>query len=122
MQDDPPAALLVAEARKALEHGLAAGFPQKVAANALGIAQRELELAPSFAEAERERLAELIGRGGPLADLNREFAQAVRESDAPNNHGLVRHLVLATCAKLAVDQPGYPGYRAWRSTLPADPC
>lgn len=40
--DDPPAALILAAVRAALETGLAPGFAQKVAANALGIAQREL--------------------------------------------------------------------------------
>ena len=55
MLDNPPAAVLIAEARKALEEGLAPGFPQKVAANAVGIAERELELGPEFAAAEMTR-------------------------------------------------------------------
>jgi hypothetical protein len=76
--DDPPAALIVAEVRAALEAGLAPGFAQKVAANALGIAQRELAAKPLDHAGDDE----------------------------------VEVLILATLAKLAVDQPGYPGFRA----------
>jgi hypothetical protein len=75
--DDPPAVLIIAEVRAALEVGLSPGFSQKVAANALGIALRELAARPP--EAAQDEIGTLI---------------------------------LATLAKLAVDQPGYPGYRA----------
>lgn len=115
MQDKPPAEMLVAAVREALDAGLGPGFPQKVAANALGIAQRELELAPSFDRAERNRLAELVGRDGSLGELNRELARMIRDGAASNTDGLIRHLVFTTCAKLAVDQPGYPGLRTWRA-------
>jgi len=40
--DDPPAAAILAEVETAREGGLPEGFAQKVAANALGIAEREL--------------------------------------------------------------------------------
>lgn len=113
MQDNPPAPLLVAEARAALEAGLAAGFPQKVAANALGIAQRELELGPALAEAEHARLAALMGRAGGLPELNAALASDVRAGAYDmSDDALVAHLVLTTIAKLSVDQPGYPGFRA----------
>ena len=42
MADDPPATLLIAEVRSLLEKGIPDTFQQKVAANALGIALREL--------------------------------------------------------------------------------
>ena len=73
--DDPPAALIIAEVEAAQEAGLAPGFAQKVADNALGIAQRELSAA--FPEQRSDDEAE----------------------------GLIR----TTLAKLAVDQPAYPG-------------
>ena len=88
--DEPPPALILAEVRAALEAGLAPGFAQKVAANALGIAQREAE------------------------------ARFPRYSGANE----VEELVRTTLAKLAVDQPGYPGLRALvgdRSSPAADP-
>jgi hypothetical protein len=113
VQDSPPAALLVAEARKALDAGLAAGFPQKVAANALGIAQRELELGPSLAQAERARLADLLSRDATLAELNAAFSRALRDGDLDiSGDNLLAHLILTTIAKLSVDQPSYPGFRA----------
>ena len=78
MFDDPPAALILAEVHAALDGGLAPGFAQKVAANARGIAEREL-----------------------AADF-----------PAPTGEDEIEDLILATLAKLAVDQPTYPGYRA----------
>ncbi|MFA9199785.1 MAG: DUF6285 domain-containing protein [Cypionkella sp.] len=117
MLDDPPAPLLVAEARQALEAGLLAGFPQKVAANALGIAQRELELGPAFAEAAHRQLVELLGHYGPLDALERELAMGLRESAIGlGGEALLEHLILSACAKLAVDQPGYAGFRALRES------
>jgi aminoglycoside phosphotransferase (APT) family kinase protein len=40
--DDPPAAAILAEVESARDVGIASGFAEKVAANALGIAEREL--------------------------------------------------------------------------------
>jgi hypothetical protein len=114
MLDNPPAELLVAEARKALEDGLAPGFPQKVAANALGIAGRELELGPELSEEEMRRLTALVGEEGDLVARNRRLAQAIG-SGAPLDEGLLlAHLIHTTVAKLTVDQPGYPAFRQWR--------
>ncbi|MGX7951579.1 DUF6285 domain-containing protein [Tsuneonella sp. HG249] len=117
MQDDPPAGLLVAEARKALDAGLAPGFPQKVAANALGISQRELELGPSYADEELARLAELLGETGRIEDLNAQLVNTIRAGDAMRESDVTRHLILTTFAKLSIDQPGYRGFRALRGEL-----
>lgn len=95
MTDDPPIALLVAEVRKALEGGLAPGFAQKVAANALGIAQRELENGPPASEAEVARLCEAI-RAGQIDET------------------LIGELIGITVAKLEIDQPSYPPFRHWK--------
>ena len=94
MADNPPPAMLIAEVRAALESGLAPGFAQKVAANALGIAQRELENGPAVSAEEASRLCAAIRAG---------------ESD----DALVGDLIRITLAKLAIDQPTYPSYRAW---------
>jgi len=111
--DSPPASLLVAEARQALDTGLAAGFPQKVAANALGIAQRELELGPALADAEQSRLAGLLGGQGDVPSLNATLSAALRVGECdPSDEGLIAHLILTTIAKVSIDQPGYPGFRA----------
>jgi hypothetical protein len=115
MLDNPPAALLIAEARKALEEGLAPGFPQKVAANALGIAGRELELGPGFAAEEMTRLMALVGETGDLAARNRRLAEAVRTGAlALEDAALIDHLIRTTIAKLEIDQPAYPAFRQAR--------
>jgi hypothetical protein len=115
MFDKPAPPLLIAEARRTLEAGVAPGFPQKVVANALGIAQRELDKGPALAEEERRRLVGLLGLDGDLPALNAALAAAIREGaialDAP---ALVDHLIRTTVAKLAIDQPAYPAFRARR--------
>ena len=95
MADSPPPALLVAEVRRALEEGLAPGFPQKVAANALGIAQRELENGPPVAAEEAARLCAAIRAG-------------------EDGERIVGELIALTIAKLEIDQPSYPAFRAWK--------
>ena len=78
--DDPPAKLILDEIRAARATGLAPGFAEKVAANAQGIAERELAAA------------------WPGID----------------GAGKVETLIRTTLAKLAVDQPSYPGFRRLR--------
>jgi hypothetical protein len=115
MFDKPPATLLIAEARRALDAGVAAGFPQKVVANALGIAQRELEMGPGLVEAEHKRLVALIARDDTLPALNAALASIIRSGEiALDDVALLEHLIRTSVAKLEVDQPGYPAFRAWR--------
>lgn len=115
MQDSPPAALIVEEVRKALTAGLAPGFPQKVAANALGIAERELALAPRTSADEYLRLHRLVGGQGDLAARNHRLAEAIRTGSIEDGgDALLDHLIRTTVAKIEVDQPAYPAFRAWR--------
>lgn len=95
MADNPSAALLIAKVRKELEAGLAPGFAQKVAANALGIAQREVEKGQPISIEQATRLCADIRNG--------------RSDDA-----LVGCLIGITIAKLEIDQPGYPSFRVWK--------
>lgn len=95
MADSPRPAMLVAEVRRALEEGLAPGFPQKVAANALGVAQRELENGPPISDEYVASLCAAIRSGEDGADL-------------------VGELIAVTIAKLEIDQPAYPSFRAWK--------
>ena len=119
MLDKPGAALLIAEARAALEAGVAAGFPQKVIANALGIAQRELEREPVLAQEERARLTRLIGTDGEVTHLNAALARSIREGSVQiDDPALLDHLIRTTVGKLEVDQPAYPAFRAWRDSAP----
>jgi hypothetical protein len=98
------------QAMPALEGRVA--FHARVAANALGIVERELEQGAAADEAERERLRALLGTDGSLDALNRELCRRLRSGDlTPETVGLVDHLRATTLAKLAVDQPRYSGYR-----------
>ena len=114
MLDNPSAALVIAEVRSALEEGIAPGFPQKVAANALGIAKRELELGPDLAAQEMERLAVLGFSAGDLAGRNAALTASIRAGDALDESALIAHLIYTSIAKLMVDQPAYPAFRPWR--------
>ena len=116
MFDRPTPALLIAEARAALDAGVAAGFPQKVVANALGIAQRELEQGPALAAQESLRLVSLLGEAGDIAQLNAMLAAAIRDGSlSPVAPTLIEHLILTTIAKLEIDQPAYPAFKAVRA-------
>lgn len=121
MLDDPPGALIAAEVARAKGAGIAPGFAQKVAANAQGIADREAALGPGLDAAESRRLAQLLARGGTLAQLNEALAAGIRTGRITGRFmcpadALIDHLISVTLGKLAVDQPGYPGLTALRAT------
>ena len=84
----------------------------RVAANALALVQRELELAPASDAAERARLEGLLGRQGSLAELNAELARRIRTGElGAERPELLAHLWSTALEKLAVDNPEYSGYR-----------
>lgn len=115
MQDPPaPAEILAAVADFLRERVVAetsghTAFQARVAANAVDLVRRQLELAPSQETAERERLMELLGRDEDLDSLNRRLCADI-DAGVPTP-GLIDHLWATTLEKLAVDQPGYAGYR-----------
>jgi len=118
MYDRPSATQLVAAVRDFLEKVAQpqlsghSAFHARVAANALAIVERELALAAEQDAAERERLCALLGSDGPLEAQNRELCRAIRTGEiALETPGLFEHLRATTLAKLAVDQPGYSGYK-----------
>lgn len=119
MHDPPAPRELVAAVREFLEQQAVpalegrAAFHARVAANALAIVERQLELGPAQEAAERERLRALLGDAeGTLEGLNRELCRRIREGElGPDTPGLVDHLRETTLAKLAVDQPRYASYR-----------
>jgi uncharacterized membrane protein YccC len=127
MQDEPkPDEILAAVARFLREVAAPAttghlSFNLKVAANALEMSRRQLELDPPAAEAEAARLRELLGQDGDLAQLNAELSRrlAAGELDLATP-GVAEHLWATTLAKLAVDQPTYWGYRAALAELPQE--
>jgi len=95
------------------ESGPHIAFQLRVCANAIEIAQRGLTLAPAAETAELARLRALLRLDGDLPTLNRELAHRIREGAIDLAWpGLKDHLWATTLAKLAIDQPGYSGYRA----------
>ncbi len=87
-------------------------FHARVAANVLGIVERELALGPNFDEQERQRLIEMLGSSGDLDALNRELCARIRSGEfTSHTPGLLPHLWETTLAKVAIDQPNYEAYR-----------
>ena len=118
MYDQPEARELVAAVRDFLErHAMPAleghaAFHARVAANALAIVERQLELGPADEAAERQRLRALLGLDGSLDELNRELCRRIRSGAfGSGTEGVMDHLRKTTLGKLAVDQPRYSGYR-----------
>jgi hypothetical protein len=119
MQDTPnPSEILAAvarflkdEAAPALSGHLA--FQARVAANALEMMRRQIELAPA-AEAEAlARLRALLGQDGDVLTLTAELSRRIAAGEADlTTPGLADHLWTTTLAKMAVDQPTYAAYRA----------
>jgi hypothetical protein len=116
--DPPTAAELITAVREFLEEQALpqlegrAAFHARVAANALAIVARQLELGPEAEAAEHERLRALLASEGTLDELNRELCRRIRSGELRlESPGLVDHLRRTTLDKLAVDQPKYSGYR-----------
>ncbi|MEO8926212.1 MAG: DUF6285 domain-containing protein [Caulobacteraceae bacterium] len=119
MQDEPsPGEVLAAVARFLKEEVAPAttghtSFQARVAANALEMMRRQLDIAPDEEAAEHVRLKSLLGMDGDLAALNAELSRRIEAGDLDlTTPGLADHLWATTLAKLAVDQPTYAAYRA----------
>ena len=89
-----------------------AAYLARVAANALDIVRRQLQLAPAGDAAELQRLRALLQTDGPLEALNRLLCERIAGGEIGlHTPGLADHLWLTTLDTLAVDQPGYDSYR-----------
>ena len=87
-------------------------FHALVAANALDIVKRELEIAPEASSDEHRRLQALLGTDGSIDALNRELCSRIEKGELTlETPGLRDHLWETTLTKLAIDQPKYSGYR-----------
>lgn len=90
-----------------------ASFTARVAANAVDLVRRELELRDTSNREEQARLEALLGHAGTLDELNAELAAAIRSDRmATDRADLLDHLWRTTLDKLAIDQPSYASYRA----------
>jgi hypothetical protein len=114
-QDRPTAAELVEAVREFLEHDVMATstdkrvqFHARVAANALGMVERELTNGRELVAAERVRAAALLGHDDEVGLLERELAARIRGGSLDDRLDAVRDHVRATVReKLLVANPGY---------------
>ena len=119
MQDQPTPSEVIGAVAQFLKTVVAAettgatAFQARVAANALEMMRRQLDLAPAEDAAELARLRTLLGAEGTLLELNEELARRIEAGSLDlSTPGLADHLWATTLAKLAVDQPTYAAYRA----------
>jgi hypothetical protein len=119
MQDQPTPSEIIGAVAAFLKNVVTAqttgatSFQARVAANALEMMRRQLDLAPAEDAAELARLKDLLKTDGTLADLNVELARRIQGGELDlTTPGLSDHLWATTMAKLAVDQPTYAAYRA----------
>src|SRR5579871_2431156 len=108
MQDQPtPSEILTAVARFLKETVAPAttghvSFNARVAANALEMMRRHLDLAPAAEAAEHARLKDMLGVDGDLATLNAELAGRIAAGEMDlATPGLKDHLWTITLDKLA---------------------
>ncbi|HKQ13629.1 MAG TPA: DUF6285 domain-containing protein [Steroidobacteraceae bacterium] len=89
-----------------------ASFHARVAANALDIVKRELELRPSAERDEHARLQALLHTDGSLEHLNALLSRRIAAGEIDlQTPGVAEHLWATTLAKVAIDQPTYASYR-----------
>jgi hypothetical protein len=87
-------------------------FHARVAANALSIVARQLELYGHASAEETKRLGELVGHDGTLEELNRELCARIRAGEFTlETPGFATHLEATTRDKVAIDQPNYSGLK-----------
>ena len=116
---DPPAVAELLEATAAFLRDVAvpqlsghASFHARVAANALDVVKRELELRPAAERDEHARLKELLHTDGSLVELNSLLSRCIAAGELDlQTPGLAEHLWTTTLAKVAIDQPTYASYR-----------
>jgi hypothetical protein len=118
MMDQPSALEIVTVVREFLEQKVMpelkghSAFHARVAANALGIVARELEIGPKANAEELARLKAILGIDGSLMELNREFSTRIRSGRISiETPAVAEHLRLTTLDKIKIDQPGYSGLR-----------
>ena len=90
-------------------------FLARVAANSLGIAQREFQYGNALAAQEQHRLQDLLGQPGELDALRWELVNRLRADMPLNTPGLAEHLLQSVVGQLAIDQPRYSALKRPRT-------
>ena len=110
-QDRPSADNLIETVRAFLETLLPRlegddRFKTLVSVHLLGIVGRELRDGPGFDRAELERLQELLGREGELAELNAELARKIRDGSLDERaEAVFAHVLQSVEDKLRIVRP-----------------
>lgn len=110
MTAGPTAAEILTSVRHWLDSGAdnAHGFHGKVAANALAIAQRDIDSWPAAEARAVARLEAITGRAGSFDDLEARLCAMVRDGEVAVADSRVReHLRATAIDRLAIDQPSY---------------
>ncbi len=83
-------------------------FQARVAANVLGIVERELQQGAENEHLEHDRLVALLGHEGDLDDLRAELATAIRSGDYGGDRTeLLATLKLTALESLEIANPKY---------------
>ncbi len=116
MQDRPTAVELLVAIREFVEHDVMptvegrVRFHSRVAVNALGMLERELDLGPELDAAERARLAGLLGHDDDVPALTRDLSHRIRDGSLDDRRAEVIAAVRASVRdKLLVSNPDYLG-------------
>ena len=86
-------------------------FLARVAANSLGIAQREFQYGNELAALEKQRLEALLEQEGELEELRWRLVNRLREDLPLDTPHLADHLRQTVAGQLAIDQPHYSALR-----------
>lgn len=91
-------------------------FLARVGANSLGIAQRELLYGTDLANAEAQRLQQLLKETGKLDELRWALSNRLREDFPLDTRALTEHLRNTVAGQLFIDQPKYSALHPTAST------
>lgn len=89
-------------------------YNTRVAANALGIVARELELGNGLAALDRQMAAEL-GLDADAVSIPGHIALALRDGQLPIDEKLLSYLRKRTLLAIAIDNPKYSGLQQARA-------
>lgn len=89
-------------------------FLAKVAANSLGIAQREIQYGSELANQEQQRLQNLLDQPGDIDELRWELVKRLRSDMPLSTPGLAEHLRQSVAGQLLIDQPRYSALQKQR--------
>jgi hypothetical protein len=90
------------------------GYNVRVAANALGIVARELEMGAGLAELD-DQIAAALGLNAQAGPISRQIALALRDGTLVADDGLLKYLRKRSLLAIAIDNPKYSGLQQARA-------